>query len=749
MAGSIVAKLILDKSGFHAEMDNARKETAKFAEELGKIGKAFSFVGIGITGALGTMLKKTADAGDAIHDLSERTGIAAGILSSYKLAADQSGTSLEGLAIGFRGLSSRMMDAKSDLTGSKRAFDALGVTVTTTSGTLRPLNDVMLDVADKFAGMKDGAEKAALAQDLFGRSGMELIPMLNLGGKGLEESARQAERLGIVFTDKTANAADALNDSITTLKAAFAGIGQQIATGLMPMVTDFAEKVTDVVAGVRGWVVQHGELATALAGTTLKLGAFAVVLGPVLMMLPTIVRSLDLLCLSLGRVGLAFAVAGAAFAAAEWLRTNVFKDHSREVDEVTRKWAILIETSGGWSSIAEAAIRAQTNILGSVKFTLEDLNAVWHKYGENSREAFMAIISGGEGESLRRLFTRLYGEQLKLAGITETVTQKTGELGLAFGATEGPVQTLADRFKELNDDLRRFRMFGVDAANAVNNAFGSLGDMVGGVLGDIIDSVDAAAPGLFDGITGAANKAAKEVENALGRFLSKLQEAVQLVSTTVSGYVNQARTNAEIACENEYRTRLAYINKNVTDEGKRQKAITALEAEYQLKRTAAARKGAILSKAVGLMEATVNTASGVTRAFKDFPFPFSAIIAGIVGALGAIQIALIAAQPVPLAEGATFPKPTLLQNVLVGEKRPEYLLDKPKLIDIVREALTVPRFNVAPAMAGAGGGGVTITMNMNGPLISTTGVSARELEAAGESLVVILDRQLQRVGRRL
>jgi hypothetical protein len=65
--------------------------------------------------------------------------------------------------------------------------------------------------------------------------------------------------------------------------------------------------------------------------------------------------------------------------------------------------------------------------------------------------------------------------------------------------------------------------------------------------------------------------------------------------------------------------------------------------------------------------------------------------------------------------------------------------------------MTMPRFNSAPAMAmaGAGGGGATITLNMNGPLISTTGVSAHDLAAAGESLVAIINTQLRRVGRKI
>ena len=234
-------------------------------------------------------------------------------------------------------------------------------------------------------------------------------------------------------------------------------------------------------------------------------------------------------------------------------------------------------------------------------------------------------------------------------------------------------------------------------------------------------------------------------------FISKIAADFATLKTLIDPIIQQITMNSSIAIENEYKKRLAYINKTVKNEEAKQKAIMALEAEYEIKKTAAARRAATIAKAVALTSAIVNTAEAVTKALAQGGFIFGIPMAAIVGALGAIQVALIAAQPIPLAEGASFTKPTLLQNVLVGEKRPEYLLDKPKLTDIVRDALMMPRFMGAPAMAmaGAGGGGGTVTLNFNGPLVSSPGVSMRDLEAAGENLVVILDRQLKRVGRRL
>lgn len=56
-------------------------------------------------------------------------------------------------------------------------------------------------------------------------------------------------------------------------------------------------------------------------------------------------------------------------------------------------------------------------------------------------------------------------------------------------------------------------------------------------------------------------------------------------------------------------------------------------------------------RSVALMSAIVSTAAGVARAFKDFSFPYSAIIAGVVGGLGALQIGTIMRQPLPSLSG--------------------------------------------------------------------------------------------------
>jgi len=268
---------------------------------------------------------------------------------------------------------------------------------------------------------------------------------------------------------------------------------------------------------------------------------------------------------------------------------------------------------------------------------------------------------------------------------------------------------VSQSLRTLNGDIDRnffyWEGWGMNVAAAISNAMGSLGQIVGGELGKAIDFVEPKADGLFEGLVKETGRAESATERyirtvkELGETMAKIQMYSSLVFGAMDAVFQQSQTNREIAIENEYKKRLEYINKSMMSEEEKQKAIEALEAEYQIKRTSAQRTAAKQSKAIAYMEAIVNTADAITKALTAGPF-IGPILAGIIGAMGAIQIALIAKQPIPLAKGAAFEKPTLVQNALVGEAGPEYLLPEKKLRDIVRDAMTMPRFLGAPAIAG-------------------------------------------------
>ena len=84
------------------------------------------------------------------------------------------------------------------------------------------------------------------------------------------------------------------------------------------------------------------------------------------------------------------------------------------------------------------------------------------------------------------------------------------------------------------------------------------------------------------------------------------------------------------------------------------------------------RKQAKTEKAFGIFRTIIDTIQGISRALADYPWPFSLIVAAIVGAAGAVQTALIAGKPLPaLQEGGIAIKDTLAQ---IGEAGPEAVI---------------------------------------------------------------------------
>jgi hypothetical protein len=195
------------------------------------LGAAFRGLGAALAvGGFTAAIKGAIDLADDMRDLSQRTGVGIETLGQFKVAAELSGSSLEGVAKGLGFLNRNMVAAATGGEGVAAAFKTVGVSTTEADGTLRKADKVFLDVADRFATMRDGAEKNALAVKLFGRSGAELIPILNLGSK-------EIQRFGLGIGPDFANKADAFNDSLGIMKAQVTVLTVQIGSALLPILS--------------------------------------------------------------------------------------------------------------------------------------------------------------------------------------------------------------------------------------------------------------------------------------------------------------------------------------------------------------------------------------------------------------------------------------------------------------------------------------------------------------------------------
>ena len=224
-------------------------------------------VAVSVAG-LTAMVKSAIDTGDALDEMSQRVGVSVETLSVWKPAAEQSGVSGESFEKGLRKLSTTMLEAATESEDAARGFSAVGVEFKNQDGTLRATDQVLLDLAERFKAMPDGAEKTALAVQLFGKSGAELIPFLNQGRDGINELAAEMQALGVQMSSETAAQAGNFNDALDKLKLATTSIGNQIIASLLPALNDMA-------GGMVESAKQGGTLRAILDGVVLVLKTLA------------------------------------------------------------------------------------------------------------------------------------------------------------------------------------------------------------------------------------------------------------------------------------------------------------------------------------------------------------------------------------------------------------------------------------------------------------------------------------------
>ena len=228
------------------QLEAATDRLGLLGSVLGKLGPAgliagasMAALGVGIT----ALVMPVARVGDEFFKLSQKTGVSVEALSALDYAAKLSNVSTEGLTKALQKLSVAMFDTQVNGEEGSAALKALGVSATDVHGQIRPTEQVLLDLADKFSAMPDGADKAALAVKLFGKEGLAIIPLLNQGREGLRALMEEAQRLGLVLSEDAARASEAFNDNLTRLNAVFEGVRRQLGAAVIPILADLTEQM--------------------------------------------------------------------------------------------------------------------------------------------------------------------------------------------------------------------------------------------------------------------------------------------------------------------------------------------------------------------------------------------------------------------------------------------------------------------------------------------------------------------------
>jgi len=263
--GALHITLGMDSALFESAAKKVQGSLDGLALKFGVAAAAGTAAGNLIANSLSAALRGVTggftDAMDSIGkmvDMSQKFGIPVEKLQVLQHAADLSGTSIEGLAKGMQKLAVNMTGIAGGDTSGKAAetLTALGVSALDATGKLKGIDQMMIDLGDKFAGMEDGAAKTAMAVALFGKAGADLIPMLNLGSAELARLSDEAKNLGLVLDEETAKGLEALGDQWTTIGKTMHGFYTQLAGELLPTLKFLSDRIQEWLnseGGVKAW----------------------------------------------------------------------------------------------------------------------------------------------------------------------------------------------------------------------------------------------------------------------------------------------------------------------------------------------------------------------------------------------------------------------------------------------------------------------------------------------------------------
>ena len=247
--GSLVVQLTLENAQFINGMDKSGQAAQRHAQAVGKsfdsaeasAKEYFGRIATGAVAAVGAYasiravidgLSNSINTLAKLDDQAQKTGSSVENLSKIQKTVAAFGGSFDAVDTAIAKLAKGMGTVDSDTNKANNALKALGISSRDTAGNLRDPSQVMIEIAKNLQNYADGAGKTALATDLFGKSGAELLPILN-------DLADNVDRFSGVSTE-AAQQASLLQDQMGELNGHVDSLYTGMALSLMPALTDIA-----------------------------------------------------------------------------------------------------------------------------------------------------------------------------------------------------------------------------------------------------------------------------------------------------------------------------------------------------------------------------------------------------------------------------------------------------------------------------------------------------------------------------
>lgn len=289
--GSIIIDTKIDDKNVGQQLSGLKKN---IQDGIASTAKAATTIMAGLTAAIGAVgaasinFTKTTD---RIDKMSQSLGLSRQTFQELDYVFAQNGISIDSLGMGIKTLQQSISGASKDSGDMTNALNKLGITVKDANGNFKDQDTILKESLVALQNMQPGLEKALAAEQLFGRSAQDLMPLLNQQAGSMDELTARAQELGLVMGDDAVNAGVELGDLIADLKASFNALLNDAIAPIIPqiniLIKDFiawateGDRLKNMISGVANFIVKafQSGIIPALAGGALTVKVLSVAMG--------------------------------------------------------------------------------------------------------------------------------------------------------------------------------------------------------------------------------------------------------------------------------------------------------------------------------------------------------------------------------------------------------------------------------------------------------------------------------------
>ena len=494
--------------------DDADKSGGKF-EKLGSVlkgvgaalGTAMAAIGTGAVAAgkkLYSMANDVAAAGDEVDKMSQRLGLSREAYQEWGYVLSQSGVDINSVQVGMKTLTNTIDDARNGTETAVTKFERLGISMADLENKSR--EDIFAMAVAGLQNMTDETEKAALANDMFGRSGQEMIPLLNQSAESTQELIDKAREMGLVLSDDAVTAAVNYTDSMDTLKRTFSGVKNQISAELLP-------GFTSILDGLSGLLVGQDE-----ASAKIQDGAREIVdvIGGIM---PQITEILLTLVMAIAEIAPEIIVA--------------------LITGITENIEPLVETASSIiMTLLNAIIAALPQLTeGALQLVMTLVNGILANLPAIAETAIqmIATLAAGIADSLPTLVPTIVQTVVSIAEtlIANLPLILDAALQLIMGLAQGLLDAIPVLIEALPEIITSIITFLLDSIPQIIDAGIQLLTSLVDALPEIITAIVEAIPEIIDGIINAVLNAIPQIIEAGIKLLVSLIQALPQIIVTV------------------------------------------------------------------------------------------------------------------------------------------------------------------------------------------------------------------------